>query len=80
MVYGGVMYVTTSYNRLMALDAKTGKFLWRYDVKLPADLRLCCGPANRGVAIGGDYVIMATLDARLIAFDRTTGKVAWNIR
>ncbi len=78
IVYGGVMYITTSYNRLMALDAKTGEFLWRYDVQLPDDLRLCCGPANRGVAIGGDVVIMATLDAHLIAFDRMTGKVAWN--
>ena len=79
VVYGGVMYITTSYNRLIALDAKTGAFLWRYDVKLPDDLRLCCGPANRGVAIGGDLVFMATLDAHLIAFDRMTGKVAWNV-
>ncbi len=79
VVYGGVMYVSTSYNRLLALDAKTGAFLWRYDVQLPSDLRLCCGPANRGVAIGGDLVVMGTLDARLMAFDRKTGKVAWNI-
>jgi alcohol dehydrogenase (cytochrome c) len=78
VVYGGVMYITTSYNRIMALDARTGQFLWRYDVQLPDDDRLCCGPVNRGVAIGGDFVIMATLDAHLIAFDRTTGKVAWN--
>jgi alcohol dehydrogenase (cytochrome c) len=79
VVYGGVMYVSSSYNRLLALDAKTGEILWRYDVQLPSDLRLCCGPANRGVAIGGDLVIMATLDAKLIAFDRKTGKVAWNV-
>lgn len=79
VVYGGVMYVTTSYNRLLALDARTGEILWRYDVKLPDDLRLCCGPANRGVAIGGDLVVMATLDARLMAFDRKTGKLAWNV-
>lgn len=79
VVYGGVMYITTSYNRLIALDARTGQILWRHDVQLPGDLRLCCGPANRGVAIGGDLVFMATLDGHLIAFDRTTGKVAWNI-
>ena len=60
VVYGGVMYLTTSYDRLIALDAKTGAFLWRYDVTMPDDTRLCCGPANRGVAIGGDLVIMAT--------------------
>jgi len=79
VVYGGVMYVSTSYNRLLALDARTGEILWRYDVQLPSDLRLCCGPANRGVAIGGDLVVMATLDARLMAFDRKTGKVAWTV-
>ena len=79
VVYGGVMYITSSYNRLLALDAKTGEILWRYDVPLPSDLRLCCGPVNRGVAIGGDLVVMATLDARLMAFDRKTGKVAWNV-
>jgi alcohol dehydrogenase (cytochrome c) len=78
IVYGGVMYITTPYNRIMALDAKTGEFLWRYDVQLPGDIRVCCGPTNRGAAIGGDLVIMATLDARLIAFDRMTGKVVWN--
>ncbi len=77
VVYGGVMYITTSYNRIMALDAATGKFLWRYDVKLPEDIRPCCGPVNRGVGIGGDHVLMATLDARLFAFDRRTGKVVW---
>lgn len=79
VVYGGVMYITSSYNRLIALDAKTGQILWRYDVQLPGDLRLCCGPANRGVAIGGDHVMMATLHGHLIAFDRTTGKVAWDV-
>ena len=79
VVYGGVMYVTTSDNRLFALDAKTGQFLWRYDYTQPSDLRLCCGHANRGVAIGGDYVIMGTLDAHLMAFDRMTGKVAWQV-
>ena len=78
IVNGGVMYVSSSYNRLLALDAKTGQFLWRYDVALPSDLRLCCGPPNRGVAIGGDLLVMATLDAHLIAFDRKSGKVAWN--
>jgi glucose dehydrogenase len=78
VIYGGVMYITTSYNRVFALDARTGDFLWRYDVKLPPDMRVCCGPANRGLAIAGDLLIMATLDARLIALDRKTGKLAWD--
>jgi alcohol dehydrogenase (cytochrome c) len=78
VVYGGVMYVTSSYNRLFALDAKTGELLWRYDHQNKANLRLCCGPPNRGVAISGDLVLMGTLDAHLIAFDRKTGEIAWN--
>jgi len=79
VVYGGVMYVTSSYNRLFALDAKTGELLWRYDHKNGENLRLCCGPPNRGVGIWGDLVLMGTLDAHLIAFDRKTGEIAWNV-
>lgn len=77
VVYDGVMYVTSSYNRLFALDARTGRLLWRYDHPVRNDLRLCCGPPNRGVAIAGDRVLMATLDAQLIAFDRRTGAIVW---
>ena len=79
VIYGGVMYVTTSYNRVFALDAKTGALLWRYDYPLPEGLRVCCGPVNRGVAISGDLVLMGTLDAHLVALDRRTGNVIWNI-
>lgn len=78
VVYDGVMYVTSSWNRLFAMDAKTGEILWRYDHTQPKDLRICCGPANRGVAIQGDLVLMGTLDARLIAFNRKTGEIVWN--
>ncbi|HSG87918.1 MAG TPA: PQQ-dependent dehydrogenase, methanol/ethanol family [Pseudomonadales bacterium] len=76
-IYDGVMYVSSSYNRLFALDPATGDLFWRYDHQYPEDLRLCCGPVNRGVAIAGDLVIMATLDSQLIAFERLTGKIAW---
>ena len=79
VVYDGIMYVTSSYNRLFALNAATGELYWRYDHKLPDDTRLCCGPINRGVGISGDVVMMATLDARLIAFDRLTGEIKWNV-
>lgn len=77
ILYDGVLYVSSPYNRLFALDPKTGTPLWRYDHKQPADLRLCCGPANRGVAISGDNVYMGTLDAKLIAFNRRTGEIVW---
>ena len=76
-IYDGIMYVTSSYNRLFALDAKTGKLFWRYDHQYPEDLRICCGPVNRGVAISGDLVLMATLDAKLIAFNRLSGEIVW---
>ncbi|MFZ5931337.1 MAG: PQQ-dependent dehydrogenase, methanol/ethanol family [Pseudomonadota bacterium] len=79
VIYGGVMYITTSHNRLMALDAKTGEMLWRYDYALPEGLKVCCGPVNRGVAISGDLVLMVTLDAHILALERRTGIVKWNI-
>ena len=80
LVYDGVMYVTTTYNRLYAVDAESGQVLWRYDHPQPADLRICCGPANRGAALGGELVLMATLDAQLLAFERRTGKLVWQTR
>ncbi len=79
VVYDGIMYVSSSHNRLFALDAATGEAYWRYDHPQPADLRVCCGPVNRGVAISGDAVLMATLDARLIAFHRLSGEILWNV-
>jgi len=77
VVYDGILYLTSARNRLLALDAKTGELYWRYDHPLPDNLRLCCGPANRGVAIVDDVVLMATLDAKLVALGRKTGVVAW---
>jgi len=76
-IYDGIMYVSSSYNRLFALNPETGELYWRYDHQYPDDLRLCCGPANRGVAIAGDLILMATLDAQLIAFNRLSGSIVW---
>ncbi len=77
IVHAGVMYITSSYNRLFALDARSGELLWRYDHQMPEDLRACCGPINRGASIVGDTVLMATLDAKLVALDRRTGAILW---
>ncbi len=77
VVYDGIMYVTTSYNRLIAVNPGSGEVIWRYDYQNPGDLRICCGPNNRGVAIGGDLVVMGTLDAKLLAFHRLTGALVW---
>lgn len=79
VVADGILYFTVAYNNLYALDAVSGRTLWHYEHPLPSDLRLCCGPANRGVAIAGSKVYMATLDAHLVAVDRASGKVAWNV-
>jgi PQQ-dependent dehydrogenase (methanol/ethanol family) len=77
VVEGGVMYVTAPNNHLFALDAATGKEMWHYEHKLGTTI-LCCGNNNRGVAVGTDYVYMATLDAMLVAIDKKTGKKKWD--
>src|SRR3984957_3987457 len=78
IVYDGVMYLTTSYNHLFAVDAKTGKELWHYIHVMDPAVPICCGPNNRGVAALGDLVYMATLDAKLVAFNAKTGSVVWS--
>ncbi|MGD9600296.1 MAG: pyrroloquinoline quinone-dependent dehydrogenase [Gammaproteobacteria bacterium] len=79
VVVDGMMYVTAAYNNLFALDAATGEMKWHYAHQMPNEIQICCGPANRGVAVHGDRIFMGTLDARLIAFDRATGNVLWNV-
>ena len=77
LVHDGVMYITASYSRFIAVDARTGKRLWTYEHRLPEDIRPCCDVVNRGPAIYGDKVFFGTLDAAIVALDRTTGKVVW---
>ncbi len=79
IVVDGVMYITTAFNHLFAADATTGKEFWSYKHKMGPVTTFCCGPNNRGVAISGGRVFMATLDARLLALDAKTGTVAWNV-
>src|ERR1700674_1114500 len=78
VVVNGIMYVTTPYNTAMAVDARTGKEIWRYEHKLGTTI-FCCGPNNRGVAVSGNLVYMLTLDARLVALDAQTGKVKFDV-
>jgi alcohol dehydrogenase (cytochrome c) len=79
IVVDGVMYMTTSYNHIYALDAVTGKEFWHYKHKMGPITTFCCGPNNRGVAIEGGKLFMGTLDAQLLALDAKTGKVLWQI-
>ena len=75
----GVIYVSTSWNHVFAVDAKTGAELWHYKRRLPEKLKFCCGPVNRGVAILDGTLYMMTLDAHLVALDAQTGRTRWDV-
>jgi alcohol dehydrogenase (cytochrome c) len=77
IVVNGVMFLTTSFNHVYAIDAATGEEYWHYKHKMGPITTFCCGPNNRGVAIDGDRLFMGTLDAKLVALDAKTGKVLW---
>lgn len=59
IVVNGVMYVTTSFNHVYALNAKTGKRIWHYKHDMGPITTYCCGPNNRGVAAYGNNVTSA---------------------
>ncbi|MGL3213433.1 pyrroloquinoline quinone-dependent dehydrogenase [Bradyrhizobium sp. BR 1433] len=77
IVVDGVMFVTTSFSHVYALDAKTGQQLWHYAHKMGPITVYCCGPNNRGVQVLGDRVYLATLDSKLMALNAKTGEVVW---
>jgi alcohol dehydrogenase (cytochrome c) len=79
LVVDGVLYGTGQNDRAFALDGRTGRAIWRYQRNLPDKLQPCCGMVNRGFAILGDRLFMATLDAHVIALDTKTGNVVWDI-
>ncbi|MET4045772.1 methanol/ethanol family PQQ-dependent dehydrogenase [Bradyrhizobium sp. RT6a] len=78
LVYQGVIYVT-SHNATMAVDAKTGKQIWKSKVEYPAETPriVCCGIINRGAALYEGKVFRTTLDANVIALDAKDGKELW---
>ena len=78
LVVDGVMYLTTPFNHVIALDAATGALKWRYTHK-PATDKLCCGSHNRGVAWDHGRLFMVTADARLLALDASSGNILWDI-
>jgi len=77
LIEDGIMYVTGSYSRMWAIDTATGEELWQYDARLPEGILPCCDVVNRGAAIYGDKVYFGTLDAKLVALDKKTGKTVW---
>jgi alcohol dehydrogenase (cytochrome c) len=79
IVRGSTMFFTEPPNQVLALDAVTGSILWSYSRDLPSKLQVCCGPVNRGVALLGNRVFVATLDAHLIALQAETGQLLWDV-
>ena len=77
LVVDGVMYTVQGINDVFALDAATGKTIWRYLYKPDPIAHNCCGQLTRGLAIAGDKIFLATLDANMIAINAKTGKEVW---
>lgn len=81
IVVDGVMYVTGSWSVVYALEAATGRLLWRFDPGVPGRTarKTCCDVVNRGVAVWKGRVYLGALDGRLIALDAATGKRLWEV-
>ena len=79
IVVNGVMYITTSFSHVYALNAATGEEIWHYKHNMGPITTYCCGPNNRGVAVLDDKVYLATLDSKLVALDAKTGKPVWTV-
>ena len=81
IVVDGVMYMTSSWSIVHALDARTGKQLWTFDPEVAKDKvkHTCCGPVNRGVAVWQGQLFFGALDGRLFSLDAATGKVNWQV-
>lgn len=80
LVIDGIMYFTSAWSKVFALNAQTGALLWSYDPKVPGAtaVNACCDVVNRGVAAWEGKIFVATLDGRLVALDATTGHPLWS--
>ncbi len=81
IIVDGVIYTTGSWSVVYALDAKTGRQLWKWDPQVPRRFgqKACCDVVNRGVAVYKGKVYVGVLDGRLAALDAETGKVVWSV-
>ena len=82
IVVGNTLYVSTAWSKVVALNATTGKVIWKFDPAVPGGkgVHACCDVVNRGVAVARGRVFVATIDGRLIALDAATGRTAWSVR
>ena len=79
MVNGGVMFVATPGNQVIALDAKTGSLLWRYRRPLSEEV-IQLHRTSRGLGLYGNKVFFAAAEAVLVALDAVTGKEVWTTK
>ena len=81
LVVDGVMYFSGAWSRVFAVEAATGKELWRYDPMVPGATarKACCDVVNRGVAVWKGRVFIGTLDGRLLALDARDGSLLWQV-
>jgi alcohol dehydrogenase (cytochrome c) len=80
LVIGGVIFTVAPASNVVALSAKTGDLIWEYKRPLPADLPVCCGRNNRGLAAYGGMLYFGSLDGYLVALDASDGKVLWQTK
>ncbi len=80
LMIDGVIYVSQSWSKVQAYDAKTGALLWVYDPKVPGEFgsRGCCDVVNRGLAAWNGKIYVGVYDGRLVALDAATGKEVWS--
>ena len=79
LVWNGTLYGITNWSVVFAVDARTGKELWRWDPEVNQTAvrpKICCGIVNRGIAIYDGMIIAPVIDGRLLALDAETGKVS----
>ena len=79
IVVDGIMYLSSSWNRVFAINAQTGQEIWHYYYENPRQIGIIYSPMNRGVAVSRGRVFMGTLDNHVVALDQKTGRELWKV-